>query len=101
MTAGVTPLLLAGIPVPVAAALSLTVAVAVQLLLQHSNVDYRVGPFGHTLAQLVEPFTRHGACDFTPAGPTENVSDASTIVRGEGAGPATIERPESTSGVRS
>lgn len=125
MTAGVTPLLLAGIPVPVAAALSL--AVAVQLLLQHSNADYRVGPFkyvlalneGHRfhhlkwagigdvnfglftliwdhllrtysydptrrfssadlgmaakpdypvgyLAQLAEPFTRHGACQFTP-----------------------------------
>ncbi|MBF6100533.1 sterol desaturase family protein [Nocardia cyriacigeorgica] len=124
MTAGVTPLLLAGIPVPVAAALSL--ALAVQLLLQHSNADYRVGPFkymlalneGHRfhhlkwagigdvnfglftliwdhllrtysydphrrfssadlgmaakpnypvgyLAQLAEPFTRHGACDFT------------------------------------
>ncbi|WP_043661301.1 sterol desaturase family protein [Nocardia thailandica] len=46
--AGVTPLLLAGIPVPVAAALSL--AVAVQLLLQHSNADYRVGPFKHVLA---------------------------------------------------
>ncbi|WP_454196505.1 sterol desaturase family protein [Nocardia sp. Marseille-Q1738] len=48
MTAGVTPLLLLGIPVPVAAALSL--AVAVQLLLQHSNVDYRVGPLKHVLA---------------------------------------------------
>ncbi len=48
MTAGVTPLLLAGIPVPVAASLSL--AVAVQLLLQHSNVDYRVGPFKYLLA---------------------------------------------------
>ncbi|MGW6333578.1 sterol desaturase family protein [Nocardia rhamnosiphila] len=46
--AGVTPLLLAGIPVPVAAALSLTVAV--QLLLQHSNADYRVGPLSHVLA---------------------------------------------------
>ncbi|CAM4339221.1 sterol desaturase family protein [Nocardia ninae] len=48
MTAGVIPLLLIGIPVPVAAALSL--AVAVQLLLQHSNADYRVGPFKHVLA---------------------------------------------------
>ncbi|MBF6100724.1 sterol desaturase family protein [Nocardia cyriacigeorgica] len=48
MAAGVTPLLLAGIPVSVAAALSL--AVAVQLLLQHSNADYRVGPFRHVLA---------------------------------------------------
>ncbi|MGW5569719.1 sterol desaturase family protein [Nocardia thailandica] len=125
MTAGVTPLLLAGISVPVAAVLSL--AVAVQLLLQHSNADYRVGPFkyvlalneGHRfhhlkwagigdvnfglftliwdhllgtysydphrrfssadlgmaakpdypvgyLAQLAEPFTRHGACEPTP-----------------------------------
>ncbi|MGY1948572.1 sterol desaturase family protein [Nocardia asiatica] len=129
MTAGVTPLLLAGIPVPVAAALSLTVAV--QLLLQHSNADYRVGPLkyvlalneGHRfhhlkwagigdvnfglftliwdhllrthsydparrftstdlgmaakpdyptgyLAQLAEPFTRHGACQPTPQAPT-------------------------------
>ncbi|MEV0768536.1 sterol desaturase family protein [Nocardia salmonicida] len=48
MAAGVTPLLLVGIPVPVAAALSL--AVAVQLLLQHSNADYRVGPLKHVLA---------------------------------------------------
>ncbi|MFC4375088.1 sterol desaturase family protein [Nocardia halotolerans] len=125
MIAGVTPLLLVGIPVPVAASLSL--AVAVQLLLQHSNADYRVGaakyvlalneghrfhhlkwagvgdvnfglftliwdhllrtysydparrftsadlgmaaepdyPSGY-LAQLAEPFTRHGACDFAP-----------------------------------
>lgn len=46
--AGVTPLLLAGIPMPVAAALSL--AVAVQLLLQHSNADYRIGPLTHVLA---------------------------------------------------
>lgn len=125
MTAGVTPLLLAGIPVPVAAALSL--AVAVQLLLQHSNADYHIGPLKHVLAlneghrfhhlkwagigdvnfglftliwdhllrthsydparrftstdlgmaakpdyptgylaQLAEPFTRHGACHFAP-----------------------------------
>lgn len=48
MSAGVIPLLLAGIPEPVAAALSL--AVAVQLLLQHSNADYRIGPFKHILA---------------------------------------------------
>ncbi|GAB2680124.1 sterol desaturase family protein [Nocardia goodfellowii] len=48
MAAGVTPLLLAGIPVSIAAVLSL--AVAVQLLLQHSNADYRVGPFEHVLA---------------------------------------------------
>ncbi|WP_043737291.1 MULTISPECIES: sterol desaturase family protein [Nocardia] len=48
MTAGVSPLLLAGSPVPVAAALSL--AVAVQLLLQHSNADYRIGALKHVLA---------------------------------------------------
>lgn len=47
-TAGVTPLLLAGMPVDVAT--SLAVAVAVQLLLQHSNVDYRVGPLRGWLA---------------------------------------------------
>jgi sterol desaturase/sphingolipid hydroxylase (fatty acid hydroxylase superfamily) len=47
-TAGVTPLLLAGIPVDVATCLA--VAVAVQLLLQHSNVDYRVGPLDGILA---------------------------------------------------
>ncbi|MFB9319780.1 sterol desaturase family protein [Cryptosporangium minutisporangium] len=48
MTAGVLPLLLLGLPVTVAAALALTVAV--QLLLQHSNADYRVGPLGRVLA---------------------------------------------------
>ncbi|GAA4056252.1 sterol desaturase family protein [Actinomadura miaoliensis] len=48
MTAGVTPLLLAGLPVDVASALAL--AVAVQLLLQHSNADYRIGPAKHVLA---------------------------------------------------
>ncbi|WP_067810829.1 sterol desaturase family protein [Actinomadura kijaniata] len=48
MTAGVTPLLLVGLPVRVASVLAL--AVAVQLLLQHSNADYRVGPFKHVLA---------------------------------------------------
>lgn len=42
------PLLVIGIPVPVAGAL--TLAVAVQLLLQHSNADYRVGPLKHVLA---------------------------------------------------
>jgi sterol desaturase/sphingolipid hydroxylase (fatty acid hydroxylase superfamily) len=47
-TAGVTPLLLAGMPVDVATCLA--VAVAVQLLLQHSNVDYRVGPLRGVLA---------------------------------------------------
>ena len=48
MTAGVVPLLLIGLPVNVASALAL--AVAVQLLLQHSNADYRVGPLKHLLA---------------------------------------------------
>lgn len=46
--AGLAPLLIIGIPVPVAGAL--TLAVAVQLLLQHSNADYRVGPLKHVLA---------------------------------------------------
>lgn len=48
MTAGVTPLLLVGLPVEVASLLAL--AVAVQLLLQHSNADYRVGPAKYVLA---------------------------------------------------
>ncbi|MGV9611669.1 sterol desaturase family protein [Nocardia xishanensis] len=134
MIAGVAPLLLAGISVPVASALSL--AVAVQLLLQHSNADYRVGPLkyvlalneGHRfhhlkwagigdvnfglftlvwdhllgtysydparefssadlgmaakpdypvayLAQLAEPFTRHGACTVTSADDAANSAD--------------------------
>ncbi|WP_232835809.1 sterol desaturase family protein [Actinocorallia populi] len=47
-TAGVTPLLLAGLPLDVACLLAL--AVAVQLLLQHSNVDYRVGALKQLLA---------------------------------------------------
>lgn len=46
--AGMTPLLLLGIPSPVAAAV--VFAVAIQLLLQHSNVDYRTGPFKYILA---------------------------------------------------
>jgi len=41
-TVGVLPLLLLGVPANVASALA--VCVAIQLLLQHSNVDYRVGP---------------------------------------------------------
>lgn len=41
-SAGVLPLVLIGIPLPVASALA--AFVALQLLLQHSNVDYRVGP---------------------------------------------------------
>jgi sterol desaturase/sphingolipid hydroxylase (fatty acid hydroxylase superfamily) len=48
MTAGVAPLLLVGLPVDVASALAL--AVAVQLLLQHSNADYRAGGLRHFLA---------------------------------------------------
>ena len=46
--AGVTPLILLGLPTAVAYALAF--AVAVQLLLQHSNVDYRVGPLRRVLA---------------------------------------------------
>ncbi|GGN67922.1 sterol desaturase family protein [Nocardia rhizosphaerihabitans] len=48
MAAGVAPLILIGLPVDVAAALAL--AVAIQLLLQHSNADYRVGPLKYVLA---------------------------------------------------
>jgi sterol desaturase/sphingolipid hydroxylase (fatty acid hydroxylase superfamily) len=48
MAAGVAPLILIGLPVHVAGALAL--AVAVQLLLQHSNADYRVGPAKYLLA---------------------------------------------------
>lgn len=48
MTAGVAPLLLIGLPVQVASVLAL--AVAVQLLLQHSNADYRIGPVKYVLA---------------------------------------------------
>jgi sterol desaturase/sphingolipid hydroxylase (fatty acid hydroxylase superfamily) len=47
-TAGAAPLLLLGVPQDVALALS--VCTAVQLLLQHSNVDYRLGPLRHVLA---------------------------------------------------
>jgi sterol desaturase/sphingolipid hydroxylase (fatty acid hydroxylase superfamily) len=142
--AGVTPLLLAGIPLPVATALSS--AVAVQLLMQHSNADYRVGPFKHVLAlneghrfhhlkwagigdvnfglftliwdyllrtysydaarrfvsadlgmaakpdypvgylaQVTEPFTRHGACEFTHGAGAEKHSGRATISRTVGA----------------
>lgn len=45
---GVTPLLLIGMPLDVASGLS--VCVAVQLLLQHSNADYRVGFLDKVLA---------------------------------------------------
>ncbi|TSD94875.1 sterol desaturase family protein [Skermania sp. ID1734] len=48
MAAGVAPLILIGLPVDVASALAL--AVAIQLLLQHSNADYRVGPAKYLLA---------------------------------------------------
>jgi sterol desaturase/sphingolipid hydroxylase (fatty acid hydroxylase superfamily) len=47
-SAGVLPLVLIGIPLPVASALA--AFVALQLLLQHSNVDYRVGPLRGVLA---------------------------------------------------
>jgi sterol desaturase/sphingolipid hydroxylase (fatty acid hydroxylase superfamily) len=46
--AGIAPLLLVGIPEPVTVALA--ASTALQLLLQHSNVDYRVGPLGRILA---------------------------------------------------
>lgn len=48
MLGGVAPLIVLGIPTPVASALA--VCVAVQLLMQHSNADYRVGPLRHVLA---------------------------------------------------
>lgn len=47
-TVGVLPLVLVGIPINVASALA--AFVALQLLLQHSNVDYRVGPLRAVLA---------------------------------------------------
>lgn len=45
---GITPLLLLGIPTSVA--MALVFVVAIQLLLQHSNVDYRTGPFKYLFA---------------------------------------------------
>jgi sterol desaturase/sphingolipid hydroxylase (fatty acid hydroxylase superfamily) len=45
---GAFPLLIAGLPEEVAHAIS--VAVSLQLLLQHSNVDYAVGPLRHVLS---------------------------------------------------
>ncbi|GLZ80123.1 hypothetical protein Afil01_49300 [Actinorhabdospora filicis] len=48
MAVGVLPLVLLGMPAPVASALAF--AVAVQLLMQHSNADYRVGALKHVLA---------------------------------------------------
>lgn len=48
LVAGVTPLVLAGMPLDVAFLLGF--AIAIQLLLQHSNVDMRIGPFKYLLA---------------------------------------------------
>lgn len=48
LIAGTAPLLVMGLPQSVAEAL--TVLIAVQLLLQHSNADYRVGPLRAVLA---------------------------------------------------
>jgi sterol desaturase/sphingolipid hydroxylase (fatty acid hydroxylase superfamily) len=45
---GIAPLLLLGIPTSVAT--GVVFAVAIQLLLQHSNVDYRTGPFKYVFA---------------------------------------------------
>ena len=48
IVAGTTPLLLLGLPVDVAALLSLSVVV--QLVLQHSNADLRIGLLRHVWA---------------------------------------------------
>ena len=48
LAVGTVPLLLLGMPKSVAEVL--TVCIAVQLLLQHSNADYRVGPLRKVLA---------------------------------------------------
>jgi len=48
LAAGTVPLLILGLPKSVADAL--TVLIAVQLLLQHSNADYRVGRLRYVLA---------------------------------------------------
>lgn len=53
--AGVSPLVLMGMPVDVAALLGY--AVAIQLLLQHANVDIRLGPLAYVWA--VAPGHRH------------------------------------------
>ena len=45
---GIAPLLLLGVPSDVASAV--VFSVALQLLLQHSNVDYRTGPFKYLFA---------------------------------------------------
>lgn len=47
-TAGVVPLLLVGMPLDVGVLLGF--AVAIQLLLQHSNADMRIGPLRYVLA---------------------------------------------------
>lgn len=47
-SAGVLPLILLGLPLDIAALLAF--AIAVQLLLQHSNVDMRIGPLRHMFA---------------------------------------------------
>ena len=46
--AGMTPLLLLGVTQPVAAAVAF--CVAIQLLLQHANADYRIGPLKRVFA---------------------------------------------------
>ncbi|HEX6116997.1 MAG TPA: sterol desaturase family protein [Solirubrobacterales bacterium] len=48
LTFGIAPLLVIGIPQQVAWALGFTVAI--QLLMQHSNADYRVGPLRYVLS---------------------------------------------------
>lgn len=48
LTFGIAPLLIIGITEPVAWALGF--AVAIQLLMQHSNADYRVGPLRYVLS---------------------------------------------------
>lgn len=48
MAGGVAPLIILGMPADIASALA--ACVAVQLLLQHSNVDYRIGPLRGVLA---------------------------------------------------
>lgn len=55
LTAGTTPLLLMGMPVEIGALLGF--AVAIQLMLQHSNTDMRVGPLIYLWA--VAPGHRH------------------------------------------
>lgn len=55
LTAGVAPLVLLGMPSNVAWLLAF--AVAIQLILQHSNVDMRIGPLIHIWA--VAPAHRH------------------------------------------